>query len=62
MASLKVKVPFPAPILESKMLLKLGRLSGDDLALYSWWRSLVAKIAVSGLIELVTDMDTYVKR
>ena len=62
MASLKAKVSFPASILEARGLVKLGRLSGEDLDLYSWWSSLAAKLAVSGRMDLVTDMDTDAKR
>ena len=47
---------------ETRGLAKLGRLSGEDLDLSSWWRSLAAKFSVSGRINLVTDMSTDAKR
>ena len=47
MASLKVKVSFPASMLEARGLVKLGRLSREDLYLYSWWSILDPKLAVS---------------
>ena len=42
--------------------LKLGILYGEELDIYTWWRSLDAKLAVSIRMELVTDMATYAKR
>ena len=49
-------------MLYARGLVKFGRLSGEDLDLYSLWSSLAAKIAVSGRINLVTDMSTDAKR
>ena len=62
MASLKVKVSFPASLLEARELIKLGRFSGEELALSSWWIIFAAKIAVSGIMELVADMAADAKR
>ena len=63
MASLKVKVSFPASMLESRGLVKLGIFYGEDLAISSWWGSLAAKIAVSGvqwcLIYLFVSVAMY---
>ena len=59
---MKAKVSFPIYMLEYRELLKLGRLYGEDLSLISWWISLAAKLAVSGRMELVTDMATDAKR
>ena len=58
MASLMVKVSFTDYMLEARIFVKLGRLYGEDLDLSSWWRILVTKLAVSGIIDLVTDMAT----
>ena len=41
--------------------MKLKRLSGEDLDLSSCCSSLSAKIAVSGSINLVTDISIYEK-
>ena len=43
-------------------LLKLGRLYGEYLALFSCWSNLAAKLAVSGRMDLVTVMSTDAKR
>ena len=59
---LKVRVSFPASTLEAMGLVKLGRLSGEDLALYSWWRSWSTKIDVYGIIDFVAYVATYTKR
>ena len=61
-ASLKVNVSFTAYMLETRGLVKLGILSGEYLALSSWWSILTVKLAVSRRMELVTDMDTDTKR
>ena len=55
-------MPFTSSILENRGLVKLGRFSGEDLALSSWWSSLATKLAVSGIMDLVVDMEIYVKR
>ena len=60
-ASLKVKVYFTDSFMEARGLVKLGRLSGKDLALSSWWIRLDTKLAVSIIMDLVVDMDTYAK-
>ena len=45
-----------------KGLVKLGRLSGEDLDLSSWCIILYEKLAVSGIVSLVADVATYAKR
>ena len=62
MAYFKVKVLFPASMFEARRLVKLGRFSGHELALPSWWSILSEKLAVSGIMDLVADMSTDVKR
>ena len=62
MDSLKVKLSFPACMLEFRVLLKLVRFSGEDLDFSSWWSSLSEKITVFGIMELVKDMAIYSKR
>ena len=59
---LNVKVSLPASMLETRWLEKLRRLSGEDLALSSWWSSLVEETAFYGRMDLVIDMATDVKR
>ena len=59
---LEVNLSYPASILEARGLVKLGRFSGDYLALSSWWIILSEKLVVSVRMELVTDMSTDVKR
>ena len=49
-------------MLEARELMKLGRLSGEDLAISLWWSSLDAKLSVYGIMDLVADMDTDTKR
>ena len=61
-ASLKVKLSFPVSVLEASRLVKLGRLSGKDLDLSSWWSSLVEKLAVSEIMYLVAYIATDAKR
>ena len=46
---------------ETRWFLKLGRLPGENLYLFSWWISLAAKLTVSGRMDLVTVMATYAK-
>ena len=43
-------------------LVNLGRFSGEDLAISSWWRILASKLAVSGRMYLVAAMAKYAKR
>ena len=43
-------------MLEDRGLVKLGRLSGEDLALSSWCKSVYRRI------DLVADISTYAKR
>ena len=40
----------------------LGIFPGEYLSLSSRWRSLAAKLAVYGKMDLVVDMATYAKR
>ena len=61
-ASLNVKVSFHSFLFDTKSLVKLGRLYGEDLPLSSCWRSLAAKLTVSLIMDLVADMATCVKR
>ena len=42
--------------------MKLGRFSREELCLYSWWSTLAAKIGVSVIMDLVSDMFIDVKR
>ena len=49
-------------MMESRGLVKLGILSGEDLDIYSWWSSLDEKLAVSERMNLVVDMATYAKK
>ena len=62
MASLKFKVSFTASMLETMGLVKFGRFYVQDLALSSWWGIFAAKLAVSGRMDLVADMNTDTKR
>ena len=48
-------------MLETRGLLKLGRLSGEDLDISSWWIILSVKRAVYGIIDLVSDTATYAR-
>ena len=59
MASLKVKV---SSIMDTRGLVKLVRLSVEDLDLSSWESRLAEKLAVYGIMALVTDMAAYTKR
>ena len=47
---------------ETRILVKLGRLSRKDLDLSSFQISLAEKIAVSDRMDLATDMAKYLKR
>ena len=58
---MKLKVSFPASMLEARELLKLVRLYGEVLALSSWWSSLAEKHDVYVRMDLVTDMATDAK-
>ena len=62
MDSLKVKVSFTSSMFYARGLVKLGRLSGEDLDFYSLWISLAAKLVVDGRMDLLSDMSTYVKK
>ena len=55
-------VAFPAYMLEARGLVKLGRFSGEELGLSSWWSSLSAKNYVSRITALVVDIATDAKR
>ena len=59
---MKVKVLFLSYVFDPRGLLKLGRFSGEYLALSSWCSSLAAKLSVYGRMELVSDMVTDEKR
>ena len=59
---LKMKVLFTNSMLEVRGLVKLERLSGEDLDFYSWWIRLSEKLAFSGRMYLVTDMAKDTKR
>ena len=41
--------------------MKLGRFYVEDLDFYLWRRSLAAKLSVSGSMDLVADMSTYIE-
>ena len=58
MSYLKVKVSFTSSTFDTRGLVKLGKISGYDLALSSWWSSLAAKLTVSVRMDLVEDMNT----
>ena len=62
MASLKVNVYFYESMLEARGLVKLGIFSGEELAFSSWWIILDAKLVVYVRMDLVSDMDTDLKR
>ena len=53
---------FPASMMKARGLVKLGRLSREDLDLSSWWIRLSAKIAIYGIMDSVADMATDTKR
>ena len=55
---LKVKFSSPSSILYAVGLVNLGRLSGEDIYFSSWWIRLDKKIAVTGSMSLLVDMDT----
>ena len=59
---LRVKVYIPDYVLEIRGMVKLGRLSGEDLDISSWCISLSEKLFVYGSINLVEDMSAYSKR
>ena len=59
---MKVEVLFYYSIFETRGLVNLERLYGEDLALSSWWSSLAEKLDVSRRMDLVEYMATYAKR
>ena len=59
---LKVNLSLPGSMLEYRGLMKLERLSGEDLDFYSWWIRLSEKLAFSCRMYLVTDMAKDTKR
>ena len=59
---LKLRVSFTNYMLETRGLVNLGGLSGEDLALSSWWISLDGKLDVSGIMDLAKDISTDVNR
>ena len=50
---LNVGVLFPSYMCDTRGLLKLGRFSGEYLALSSLWKRLSARLVVSGRMDLV---------
>ena len=58
MDSLKANVSFTSSMFDTRGLVKLGILSGEYLALYSWCSILSAKLSVSIRMDLVSDMTT----
>ena len=48
-------------MLEARGFVILGIFSGEYLALYSRWRILVARLDVSGIMDLVADMSMNTK-
>ena len=58
MSSLKVKYSFLASTVESIWLVKLGGLSANGISFSSWQISLVVKVYVPGIMDLVADMYT----
>ena len=59
---MKVKVSFPASMLDARGLVKLGRFYGEDLDLSSWWISLDEKLDIFVIMDLVEYMATDTKR
>ena len=55
---LKVKFSSPSSKLDARGLVNLGRLSGEDICISSWWIRLDKKIAVTGSMSLLVDMNT----
>ena len=47
---------------DTRGLVKLGRLYGEELDIYSWWSILAAKLSGYGIIYLVEDVATDTKR
>ena len=62
MSFLTLKVLFSFSMFETRGLVKLVRLSGEYLALSSWWSKLTEKLTVSGRMYLLSDMATGAKR
>ena len=56
---LNIQVLLTAYKLEDRGLVKLGKVSGEDLNLYLWWSRLAENFTFSGSMDLVTDMATY---
>ena len=59
---LQEKVSFPDYMFDIKRLVKLGRLSGDNLDISSWWIILDEKLTVSGRMHIVAYTGTDTKR
>ena len=59
---MKVKVSFHSYMFETRGLVKLGRLSGEDLYLYTWWTRLATKLGVYGIMNVVKNMSTDANR
>ena len=57
-----MKLIFPYSVFDTSGLLKLGMLSGENLALSLLWIILAAKIAVYGRMDLVVDITINTKR
>ena len=62
MATLKVNVSLTAYMLNTIGLVMLGRFSGEYLYFCLCWSIVAEKLAVSGIVDLVEDMDTDTKR
>ena len=59
--SLKVNVLFKDSMVEARILTKLGGLSDEYIAFYSWWSILAEKLAVHLTMDLVTNITTGAK-
>ena len=57
-----VEAFFPASMFEVGGLGKLGGFFVEELDILSWYSSLDTKLAISGVMELVEEMDTDANR
>ena len=62
LASFKFKVSFPYSMFDTRGLVKLGMLSGEDLGFSSWCGSLDEKFDVYGRMDLVAYISTDAKK
>ena len=62
MDSLKEDVSLPSSMFGTRGLVKFFRFYEENSALYLAWSRLAAKISVSGIMDLLEDIATYVKR